>query len=25
VIAGQVQGLLYEHLPNVCKAMWNDA
>lgn len=23
VIAGQVQDLLYEHLPNVCEAMWN--
>jgi len=22
-IAGQVQDLLYEHLPNVCEAMWN--
>jgi thymidylate synthase (FAD) len=21
-IAGQVQDLLYEHLPNVCEAMW---
>jgi thymidylate synthase (FAD) len=24
VIAGQVQDLLYQHLPNVCKAMWSD-
>ena len=23
VIAGQIQDLLYEHLPNVCEAMWN--
>jgi len=23
VIAGQVKNLLYEHLPNVCEAMWN--
>ncbi len=23
VIAGQVQDLLYKHLPNVCEAMWN--
>jgi thymidylate synthase (FAD) len=23
VIAGQVKDLLYEHLPNVCEAMWN--
>ena len=23
VIAGQVQDLLYEHLPNVCEAMWS--
>lgn len=23
VIAGQVQDLLYQHLPNVCEAMWN--
>jgi thymidylate synthase (FAD) len=23
-IAGQVQDLLYQHLPNVCEAMWND-
>jgi len=23
VIAGQVRDLLYEHLPNVCEAMWN--
>jgi thymidylate synthase (FAD) len=22
-IAGQVQDLLYQHLPNVCEAMWN--
>ena len=24
VIAGQVQDLLYQHLPNVCEAMWSD-
>ena len=24
VIAGQVQDLLYQHLPNVCVAMWSD-
>jgi thymidylate synthase (FAD) len=23
-IAGQVQDLLYQHLPNVCEAMWSD-
>jgi hypothetical protein len=23
VIAGQVQDLLYEHVPNVCSAMWD--
>jgi thymidylate synthase (FAD) len=24
VIAGQIQNLLYKHLPNVCEAMWSD-
>jgi thymidylate synthase (FAD) len=24
LIAGQVQDLLYQHLPNVCEAMWSD-
>lgn len=24
VIAGQIQDLLYEYLPNVCEAMWSD-